>query len=72
MDIHLLKPHVILQLLLQNKVQTKGVIRPLELEIYIPGECSLDLVELPWRATVLTRVFACVKHWRSWSRQASS
>lgn len=37
MYIHLLLNHVILQLLLQNKVQTKGVIRPLQPEIYIPG-----------------------------------
>lgn len=42
MYIHLLLPHAILQLLLQNKVQTKGVIRPLEPEIYIPGECNVD------------------------------
>jgi hypothetical protein len=41
--IHLLSPHVVLQLLLQNKVQTKGVVRPLEPEIYIPGECNSDL-----------------------------
>ena len=79
MHIHLFSCHVILQLLLENKVNTKGVIRPLEPEIYIPGECNVDhgfhgvpLVQIPGRATVLTRVFACLKHWRCWSRQASS
>ena len=36
-------------LLLQNKVQRKGVIRPLEPEIYIPGECpsKLTILVLP-------------------------
>ena len=60
MHIHLFSCHVILQLLLENKVQTKGVIRPLEPEIYIPGECNVDhgfhgvpLVQIPGRATVL-------------------
>ncbi|VAI61790.1 unnamed protein product [Triticum turgidum subsp. durum] len=33
-------------LLLQNKVQKKGVIRPLQPEIYIPGECRSKLTTL--------------------------
>ena len=37
MYVHLFSDHVMLQLLLQNKVQTNGVIRPLQPEIYIPG-----------------------------------
>ena len=41
MHIHLFSCHVILQLLLENKVNTKGVIRPLEPEIYIPGVCNV-------------------------------
>jgi hypothetical protein len=45
---HLLSNHVILQLLLKNKVQTKGVIRPLQPEIYVPG---------------VLRSFSCLSLW---------
>jgi hypothetical protein len=33
---------VMMQLLLQNMVHKKGVIRPLEPEVYIPSECNLN------------------------------